>query len=183
MSEAFYSYSIEVEHFVEKRCENSRRSIISNTKSYLSYTMQTKLNFAENRRVRQETRLYSKEFSINRHLLLTDTNLYFQLCYNGQKCHRIPEVLLKLYGTKVQSLDLSYNDLVTLKGLEKFPLLKELVLDNNQLNDSLVLPYMPHLHTLSLNKNLVSLRFTGVKRVVSLRMFQIATITPPLCST
>ncbi|EEZ98550.1 Leucine-rich repeat-containing protein C10orf11 homolog-like Protein [Tribolium castaneum] len=76
-----------------------------------------------------------------------------RLCYSGQKCQRIPEALVKLYGAKVQSLDLSYNELVTLKGLEGFPLLKELVLDNNQLSDSLVLPYLPHLHTLSLNKN------------------------------
>lgn len=61
-----------------------------------------------------------------------------------------------MYGPKVQSLDLSYNDLVTLRGLEGFPLLRELVLDNNQLTDTLVLPYLPYLHTLSLNKNNVS---------------------------
>ncbi|XP_063911793.1 leucine-rich melanocyte differentiation-associated protein-like isoform X2 [Zophobas morio] len=79
-----------------------------------------------------------------------------RLCYSGQKCQRIPEALVKLYGAKVQSLDLSYNELVTLKGLEGFPLLRELVLDNNQLTDALVLPYLPHLHTLSLNKNQIT---------------------------
>jgi len=79
-----------------------------------------------------------------------------RLCYSGQKCHRIPEALVKMYGPKVQSLDLSYNELVTLRGLEGFPLLRELVLDNNQLTDSLVLPYLPHLHTLSLNKNCIN---------------------------
>ncbi|CAH0558862.1 unnamed protein product [Brassicogethes aeneus] len=76
-----------------------------------------------------------------------------RLCYSGQKCEKIPEAIVKLYGTKVQSLDLSYNELHTLRGLEGFPLLKELVLDNNQLTDSIVLPYLPYLHTLSLNKN------------------------------
>ncbi|KAJ8946628.1 hypothetical protein NQ318_007233 [Aromia moschata] len=75
------------------------------------------------------------------------------LCYSGQKCRRIPETLVKLYGPKVHSLDLSYNELVALNGLEGFPKLRELVLDNNLLSDSLVLPYMPDLHTLSLNKN------------------------------
>ncbi|CAG9818084.1 unnamed protein product [Phaedon cochleariae] len=71
----------------------------------------------------------------------------------GQKCQKIPEALIKLYGSKTQSLDLSYNDLASLKGLEGFFELKELILDNNQLTDSLVLPYMPQLHTISLNKN------------------------------
>lgn len=78
-----------------------------------------------------------------------------RLYYSGQKCYRIPEALVKMYGPKVQSLDLSYNELVSLRGLEGFPLLRELVLDNNQLTDSLVLPYLPHLHTLSLNKNCI----------------------------
>lgn len=81
----------------------------------------------------------------------------FQLCYSGQKCYKIPEALIKLYGTKVHSLDLSYNELVTLKGLEGFPHLRELILDNNQLTDNLNIPLLPHLHTLSLNKNRVSL--------------------------
>ncbi|XP_031337729.1 leucine-rich melanocyte differentiation-associated protein isoform X1 [Photinus pyralis] len=79
-----------------------------------------------------------------------------KLCYSGQKCYRIPEALVKMYGPKVQSLDLSYNELVSLRGMEGFPLLRELVLDNNQLTDSLVLPYLPHLHTLSLNKNCIN---------------------------
>ncbi|KAK5649274.1 hypothetical protein RI129_000303 [Pyrocoelia pectoralis] len=79
-----------------------------------------------------------------------------RLCYSGQKCYRIPEALVKMYGPKVQSLDLSYNELVSLRGLEGFPLLRELVLDNNQLTDSLVLPYLPHLHTLSVNKNSIN---------------------------
>lgn len=80
-----------------------------------------------------------------------------QLSYSGQKCHRIPETLGKMYGPQVQCLDLSYNELVSLKGLEAFTHLEELVLDNNQLSDSLIFPSLPHLHTLSLNKNLVRL--------------------------
>lgn len=74
-------------------------------------------------------------------------------------CHKIPETLVKLYGNKVHSLDLSYNELSTLKGIEGFPLLKELVLDNNQLTDSLTIPFLADLHTLSLNKNRVSIKF------------------------
>ncbi|XP_019866304.1 leucine-rich melanocyte differentiation-associated protein isoform X2 [Aethina tumida] len=87
--------------------------------------------------------------------MLPSALTYFdnRLCYSGQKCQKIPEAIVKLYGTKVHSLDLSYNELVSLKGLEGFPLLRDLVLDNNQLSDSLVLPYLPYLHTLSLNKN------------------------------
>ncbi|XP_017770738.1 PREDICTED: leucine-rich repeat-containing protein C10orf11 homolog isoform X2 [Nicrophorus vespilloides] len=76
-----------------------------------------------------------------------------RLCYTSQRCHKIPEALVKLYGSRVHSLDLSYNELVSLKGLERFSFLRELVLDNNHLADSIVFPYLPHLHTLSLNKN------------------------------
>ncbi|XP_018567005.1 leucine-rich melanocyte differentiation-associated protein-like isoform X2 [Anoplophora glabripennis] len=76
-----------------------------------------------------------------------------KLCYSGQKCQKIPEILIKLYGLKADSLDLSYNELISLEGLEGFPSLTELVLDNNQLSDSLTFPYIPNLQTLSLNKN------------------------------
>lgn len=76
-----------------------------------------------------------------------------RLCYSGQNCIRIPDALTKLYGHKVQSLDLSYNELITLKGLDTFTDLRELVLDNNQLGDNISIPRLPKLHTLSLNKN------------------------------
>ena len=38
-------------------------------------------------------------------------------------------------------------------GLEGFRSLRELVLDNNRLGDDIVLPALPKLQTLSLNKN------------------------------
>jgi Leucine-rich repeat (LRR) protein len=79
----------------------------------------------------------------------------------GQDCQRIPPLLAQLYGTRVQSLDLSYNCITNLKGLEKFPNLHTLVLDNNNLSDTMQLPNMPNLHTLSLNKNNVN-RFSEV---------------------
>ncbi|XP_060526766.1 leucine-rich melanocyte differentiation-associated protein-like isoform X2 [Cylas formicarius] len=75
------------------------------------------------------------------------------LCYCGQSCRKIPDALCKLYGPKVHSLDLSYNELITLRGIDLFPYLRELILDNNQLGDTIQVPQLPHLHTLSLNKN------------------------------
>lgn len=83
--------------------------------------------------------------------------LYFQLSYVGQDCWKIPPVLVQMYGTKVQFLDLSFNCLMTLQGVEMFPNLEELVLDNNKLSDSVLVPQLPNLHILSLNKNNVSL--------------------------
>lgn len=77
----------------------------------------------------------------------------FQLCYIGQEVTCIPEILGKMYGSKVRSLDLSFNSLNTLKHLELFPDLEELILDNNNLNDNIKLPHLPHLHTLSMNNN------------------------------
>lgn len=76
-----------------------------------------------------------------------------RLSYVGQDVHRIPPILARLYGKRVQALDLSYNCLTSLQELGNFPHLTELVLDNNQLGDGIILPYIQTLHTLSLNKN------------------------------
>ncbi|CAF4814786.1 unnamed protein product [Pieris macdunnoughi] len=58
-----------------------------------------------------------------------------------------------MYGAKVNYLDLSYNSIETLKGLEKFTRLEELILDNNKLADTVNFPFLPFLKTLSLNNN------------------------------
>lgn len=77
----------------------------------------------------------------------------FQLCYVGQEIICIPEILGKMYGSKVKTLDLSFNSLTSLKHLELFPDLEELILDNNKLDDSIRLYNFPKLHTLSMNNN------------------------------
>ncbi|CAK1545850.1 unnamed protein product [Leptosia nina] len=76
-----------------------------------------------------------------------------RLSYCGQDCQKIPPALWNMYGAKVNYLDLSYNSIETLKGLEKFTRLEELILDNNKLADSVKFPYLPFLKTLSLNNN------------------------------
>lgn len=53
----------------------------------------------------------------------------------------------------------------SLEGLSAFRSLEELILDNNLLGDDLVLPGLPHLHTLTLNKNQIS--FSGTQDVKS----------------
>lgn len=85
--------------------------------------------------------------------------IVFQLCYVGQEVTCIPEVLGKMYGSKVKSLDMSFNCLTTLNHLEQFADLEELILDNNNLNDKIILPYLPNLHTLSMNNNNVIFLF------------------------
>ncbi|KAM3967308.1 LOW QUALITY PROTEIN: leucine-rich melanocyte differentiation-associated protein [Aphomia sociella] len=79
-----------------------------------------------------------------------------RLSYCGQDCKRIPTALQKMYGVKVKCLDLSYNSIETLKGLEQFGRLEELILDNNKLGDNITFPYLPHLRTLSLNNNQIT---------------------------
>ncbi|NXC61055.1 LRMDA protein, partial [Aleadryas rufinucha] len=44
----------------------------------------------------------------------------------------------------------------SLEGLKTFSYLEELILDNNLLGNDLRLPRLPHLHTLTLNKNQIS---------------------------
>ncbi|KPJ02839.1 Leucine-rich repeat-containing protein C10orf11-like [Papilio xuthus] len=48
---------------------------------------------------------------------------------------------------------LNYNNIETLKGLDNFTRLQELILDNNKLEDNIRFPFMPNLRTLSLNNN------------------------------
>ncbi|NXP72981.1 LRMDA protein, partial [Ramphastos sulfuratus] len=44
----------------------------------------------------------------------------------------------------------------SLEGLKTFSYLEELILDNNLLGNDLLLPRLPRLHTLTLNKNQIS---------------------------
>nr|BAM18521.1 unknown unsecreted protein [Papilio xuthus] len=91
-----------------------------------------------------------EEVHINNFALSFQNN---RLSYCGQDCQRIPSALWKMYGTKVHYLDLSYNNIETLKGLDNFTRLQELILDNNKLEDNIRFPFMPNLRTLSLNNN------------------------------
>lgn len=85
--------------------------------------------------------------------------LNLQVSYVGQYCREIPESLGRDFGHFAKRLDLSFNLLRSLEGLSAFRSLEELILDNNLLGDDLVLPGLPHLHTLTLNKNRIS--FSG----------------------
>lgn len=76
-----------------------------------------------------------------------------KLSYIGQECYRIPAILGLTYGSQVKRLDLSYNSIRSLDGLQLFPNVEELILDNNDLYDGVEFFYNDHLTTLSLNKN------------------------------
>ncbi|XP_015420853.1 PREDICTED: leucine-rich repeat-containing protein C10orf11 homolog [Myotis davidii] len=80
----------------------------------------------------------------------------FQVSYIGQDCREIPEHLGRDCGHFAKRLDLSFNLLRSLEGLSAFGSLEELVLDNNLLGNDLVLPGLPRLHTLTLNKNQIT---------------------------
>lgn len=76
-----------------------------------------------------------------------------ELSYIGQDCHEIPPILGKIYGHQTRRLDVSFNAIRIFDGLEMFPILEELILDNNDLSDLVHFIALPNLHTLSLNKN------------------------------
>lgn len=76
-----------------------------------------------------------------------------KVSYIGKDCTKIPSFLAPKYGQKAKRLDLSFNLLRSLEGLEGFVHLEELILDNNQLGNHFTIPLLPHLHTLTLNKN------------------------------
>ncbi|XP_073427298.1 leucine-rich melanocyte differentiation-associated protein [Dendrobates tinctorius] len=76
-----------------------------------------------------------------------------QVSYIGKDCTKIPSFLSKKYGHQAKRLDLSFNLLRSLEGLEDFVCLEELILDNNQLGNHITFPLLSYLHTLTLNKN------------------------------
>eukprot|EP00040_Diaphanoeca_grandis_P022884 m.123700 g.123700 ORF g.123700 m.123700 type:complete len:892 (+) comp29007_c0_seq1:457-3132(+) len=75
------------------------------------------------------------------------------LSCTGLDLQTIPEELGAHYGAQVTRLDLSCNLLRYIDNLGSFVCLEELLLDNNDLGDEFVLPRLPQLQTLSLNKN------------------------------
>ncbi|KAH7829628.1 putative leucine-rich repeat-containing protein [Monocercomonoides exilis] len=66
--------------------------------------------------------------------------------------------LLQTYGSKLVHLDLSYNKLTdkSLGPIAGFEKLESLVLDGNILTSYVSFPYLPKLHTLSVNKNKIA---------------------------
>jgi len=71
----------------------------------------------------------------------------------GQDLTLIPESWGHKYGATVKYIDLSYNLLADIQGLELFQNLETLVLDNNELGDKISFPLIPTLKTLCLNNN------------------------------
>lgn len=68
----------------------------------------------------------------------------------------LTEFNAKRFGPEVRRLDVSFNSISKLKGIESCAdNLEELVLDNNQLGYLEMVTVFPKLHTLSLNKNKV----------------------------
>lgn len=64
--------------------------------------------------------------------------------------------VINLYHDKVIHIDLSYNRLQSLDGLDLFSDLEELVLDNNSITDDIMFPRQTaQLRLLSLNNNKV----------------------------
>eukprot|EP00050_Salpingoeca_kvevrii_P009826 m.4997 g.4997 ORF g.4997 m.4997 type:complete len:438 (+) comp2475_c0_seq1:220-1533(+) len=78
-----------------------------------------------------------------------------QVSAAGLDWENLPPALGEQYGAEATKLELSYNMLSRLEGLDKFVELQELVLDNNEIGDDVLaeFPSLPKLHTLSLNKN------------------------------
>lgn len=87
------------------------------------------------------------------------------LTYIGRNVTSIPEVFQKLYGKTIEHLDLSYNNINKLNGLENFPKIKELILDNNDIGDDVLFPKLLTLKTLSLNNNKMSDLESLIKKI------------------
>jgi len=76
-----------------------------------------------------------------------------QLSYVGAGLTSIPEDLIQKFGSSIESLDLSNNEIAHVKNLGGFANLKNLVLDNNKLESNQEFPKLQYLHTLWANSN------------------------------
>ncbi|XP_033746146.1 leucine-rich melanocyte differentiation-associated protein-like [Pecten maximus] len=79
-----------------------------------------------------------------------------QLAYIGHDVEEIPQKLIDDYASITRRLDLSFNQLQSLDGIEHFVNLEELILDNNCFDEHLQFPKLNSLHTLTMNKNKIS---------------------------
>ncbi|KAK6487498.1 leucine-rich melanocyte differentiation-associated protein-like [Huso huso] len=67
---------------------------------------------------------------------------------------------------------------LSLEGLKAFSCLEELIVDNNLLGNDLLLPRLPHLHTLTLNKNQIS--FQKMLKYIESLLDHVAEVAPSL---
>ncbi|CAF0865456.1 unnamed protein product [Rotaria sordida] len=82
-----------------------------------------------------------------------DDNAQRLLCI-GSNFDCIPQSIIDSFSLKTKSLDLSKNRFRLLTCIQNFPYLEELILDDNDLDDThTIFPTLSNLHTLMLNKN------------------------------
>ena len=91
---------------------------------------------------------------------------YLTLAYKG--LDSINPALIKKYGQSVKHLDLSYNKLTdkSLGPIAGFEQMESLVLDGNLLSSYVTFPYLPNLHTLSVNKNKIEILSVFIEKLV-----------------
>mmetsp|Transcript_8425 Transcript_8425/g.12452 ORF Transcript_8425/g.12452 Transcript_8425/m.12452 type:complete len:237 (-) Transcript_8425:45-755(-) len=77
---------------------------------------------------------------------------------SGKQLEKIPADMYKKTGTQIETIDLTFNNISTLEGLNRYSNLKELVLDNNQIEsiEALDPTELGQLETLWLNNNKIS---------------------------
>lgn len=83
--------------------------------------------------------------------------LFIKFKCSGQKLRKLPlpsELDYPNAGEKISFMDVSYNKITCLDGLEFYPALETLILDCNQVGD-VDFPYCPSMTSLSINKNQV----------------------------
>jgi len=94
-----------------------------------------------------------------------ETKVDLTVGYIDHGATRIPDWLVSQYSSSVEILDLSWNRISTLSGVESLVRLRELILDSNDISVVRVFAdcYSSTLRTLSLNKN----RFENLQELVS----------------
>ncbi|XP_028405159.1 leucine-rich melanocyte differentiation-associated protein-like [Dendronephthya gigantea] len=79
-----------------------------------------------------------------------------QLSMVGRDALTIPPSLGITYGPNILRLDLSFNRLRNLEGIQGFTELRTLNLDGNEIDDDVIFPLLNYLETLTMNKNKIT---------------------------
>ncbi|XP_003748189.1 leucine-rich melanocyte differentiation-associated protein [Galendromus occidentalis] len=95
----------------------------------------------------------------------SSVNSGVEVLYVDKEAQRIPDWILNKYALTAETVDISWNCLKTLNGIDSLTRLRHLILDNNDLKDPDIFDsvFCGSLQTLSLNKN----QFPDITKLMS----------------
>eukprot|EP01080_Neovahlkampfia_damariscottae_P008255 gene8255-79_t len=110
------------------------------------------------------------------------TNNQTHLSVAARDIEEIPDNLYSLFGTQIESLDFSYNQIKKIEHLNNFSKLRSLVMDNNEIEELPKDLELENLETLWLNSNHISDIDALIKALKTFpKLKQVSLLKNPCC--